>query len=86
MENKGNKGMGAVLKLIKTMVSPIVWDDGIKDVVVSGIEKSLGDKLTDKEIRIAKAAWCHGFAADPKEVMGKTLENIKENDGENEND
>lgn len=86
MENKGNKGMDAVERLMKVMVSPIVWDKRMENIVVSGIEKSLGDKLTDKEIRIAKAAWCHGFAADPKEVMGKTLENLKENDGENEDD
>lgn len=56
MENKGNKGMDAIVKLMKTMVSPIAWDDGMGDFVVGLIEKSLGDKLTDKEIRIAKAA------------------------------
>lgn len=50
----------------------------MEDVVVSGIEKTIGDKLTDKEIRIAKAAWCHGFSADPREVMDKTLESVKE--------
>lgn len=83
MENKGNKGMDAVVKLMKTMVSPIAWDDGMGDFVVGLIEKSLGDKLTDKEIRIAKAAWCHGFAADPREVMDKTLESVK---GECEDD
>jgi hypothetical protein len=86
MENKGNKGMDAVERLMKVMVSPIVWDKRMKNIVVSGIEKSLGDKLTDKEIRVVKAAWCHGFTADPKEVMGKTLENLKKEDGENEND
>lgn len=86
MENKGNKGMDAVVKLMKTMVSPIAWDDGMGNFVVGLIEKSLDDKLTDKEIRIAKAAWCHGFAADPKEVMDKTLENLKKEDGEGEDD
>ena len=86
MENKGNKGMDAVERLMKVMVSPIVWDKRMENIVVSGIEKSLGDKLTDKEIRIAKAAWCHGFAADAKEVMGKTLENLKKEDGEGEDD
>ena len=86
MENKGNKGMDAVVKLMKTMVSPIAWDDRMGNYVVGLIEKAMGDKLTDKEIRIAKAAWCHGFAADPKDVMDKTLENLKKEDGENEND
>ena len=83
MENKGNNMMNEIGKLMKTMVSPIMWDDGMKDVVVSGIEKTIGDKLTDKEIRIAKAAWCHGFSADPQEVMDKTLGSIK---GEREDD
>ena len=49
-------------------------------------KKTIGDKLTDKEIRIAKAAWCHGFSADPREVMDKTLENLKKEDGEGEDD
>ena len=83
MENKGNNMIEEIGKLMKTMVSPIVWDEGMKDVVVGGIEKTIGDKLTDKEIRIAKAAWCHGFSADPKEVIDKTLESIK---GECEDD
>lgn len=83
MENKGNNMMNEIGKLMKTMVSPIAWDDGMRDVVVSGIEKTIGDKLTDKEIRIAKAAWCHGFSADPREVMDKTLESVK---GECEDD
>lgn len=83
MNNENNKNMGGLATLLKTMVAPIAWDDGMKDVVVSGIEKTIGDKLTDKEIRIAKAAWCHGFSADPREVMDKTLESIK---GECEDD
>lgn len=78
MENKENNMMNEINKLMKTMVSPIAWDEGMEDVVVSGIEKTIGDKLTDKEIRIAKAAWCHGFSADPREVMDKTLESVKE--------
>ena len=86
MENKVDKMMNEIGKLMKTMVSPIAWDDGMRDVVVSGIEKTIGDKLTDKEIRIAKAAWCHGFSADPREVMDKTLENLKKEDGEGEDD
>lgn len=86
MENKGNKGMDAVVKLMKTMVLPIAWDDGMGNYVVVLIEKAMGDKLTDKEIRIAKAAWCHGFAADPKDFMDKTLENLKKEDGEGEDD
>ena len=56
MENKGNNVMNEIGKLMKTMVSPIAWDEGMEGVVVSGIEKAIGDKLTDKEIRIAKAA------------------------------
>ena len=83
MENKENNVMNEIGKLMKTMVSPIAWDEGMEDVVVSGIEKAIGDKLTDKEIRIAKAAWCHGFSADPREVMDKTLESVK---GECEDD
>ena len=86
MENKGNNVMNEIGKLMKTMVSPIAWDEGMEDVVVSGIEKAIGDKLTDKEIRIAKAAWCHGFTADPKDVMDKTLESLKKEDGEGEDD
>lgn len=86
MENKVDKMMNEIGKLMKTMVSPIAWDDGMRDVVVSGIEKTIGDKLTDKEIRIAKAAWCDGFSADPREVMDKTLENLKKEDGEGEDD
>lgn len=86
MENKGKNMMNEIERLMKTMVSPIVWDKRMKNVVVSGIEKNIGDKLTDKEIRIAKAAWCHGFSADPKEVMGKTLESLKKEDGEGEDD
>ena len=86
MNNDNNKNMSGLATLLKTMVAPISWDEGMKDKVVSGIEKSLDDKLTDKEIRIAKAAWCHGFAADPKEVMDKTLENLKKEDGEGEDD
>lgn len=86
MENKVDKMMNEIGKLMKTMVSPIAWDDGMRDVVVIGIEKTIGDKLTDKEIRIAKAAWCHGFSADPREVMDKTLENLKKEDGEGEDD
>ena len=86
MENKGNNVMNEIGKLMKTMVSPIAWDEGMEGVVVSGIEKAIGDKLTDKEIRIAKAAQCHGFAADPKDVMDKTLENLKKEDGEGEDD
>lgn len=39
MENKGNKGMDAVVKLMKTMVSPIAWDDGMGNYVVGLIEK-----------------------------------------------
>lgn len=77
MENKGGKMMNEIGKLMNVMISPIVWDEGMKDIVVSGIEKNIGDKLTDKEIRIAKAAWCHGFSADPREVMDKTLESVK---------
>lgn len=86
MENKGNHGTDAIRKLMKTMVAPIVWDEGIEDILVGVIEKVMGDKLTDKEIRIAKAAWCHGFSADPREVMDKTLENLKKEDGEGEDD
>ena len=78
MENKENNVMNEIGNLIKTIVSPIAWYEGMEDVVVSGIEKTIGDKLTDKEIRIAKAAWCHGFSADPREVMDKTLESVKE--------
>ena len=77
MENKGNDVINEIGKLMKTMVSPIAWDDGMKDVVVSGIEKTIGDKLTDNEVDIAKVAWCHGFSADPREVMDKTLESVK---------
>ena len=86
MENKVDKMMNEIGKLMKAMVSPIAWDEGMEGVVVSGIEKTIGDKLTDKEIRIAKAAWCHGFSADPREVMDKTLENLKKEDGEGEDD
>ena len=70
--------MNEIGKLMKTMVSPIAWDEGMEDVVVNGIEETIGDKLTDKEIRIARIAWCHGFSADPKDVMDKTLENARE--------
>ena len=86
MENKGDNKTDVVKRLMKVMVAPIVWDKRMKGLVVSGIEKVTGDKLTDKEIRIAKAAWCHGFSADPIEVMDKTLEDLNKEDGGNTDD
>ena len=73
MNNDNNKNMSGLATLLKTMVAPISWDEGMKDKVVSGIEKSIGDKLTDKEILIAKAAWCHGFSLDPREAIDAAL-------------
>lgn len=69
MNNENNNMMGEFATLLKTMLAPIAWDDGMKDKVVSGIEKSKGRKLTDEEIDLVKGAWCHGFSVDPKEVI-----------------
>lgn len=75
MNNENNKNMGGLATLLKSMVSPIVWDEGMKDKVVSGIEGAKGRKLTDEEVDVAKAAWCHGFSVDPKEVLDTALPN-----------
>lgn len=56
MNNENNKNMGGLATLLKTMVAPIVWDEGMKDKVVSGIEGAKGRKLTDEEVDVAKVA------------------------------
>ena len=73
MNNENNKNMDGLATLLKTMVAPIAWDRGIKDKVVSGIEGAKDRKLTDEEVDVAKAAWCHGFSVDPKEVLDAAL-------------
>lgn len=57
-----------IRKLVTLSAAPVFWEKGNGEKVVSNIEKANGRKLTDKEVDIAKAAWCHGFAADVEEV------------------
>lgn len=57
-----------IRKLVALAGAPVFWERGNGKKVINGIEEVKNKKLTDEKVAVAKAAWCHGFSADPEEV------------------